>query len=48
LPDEIARIDMGEAEADCSKLHSLIGEFPLTPLEETFRALVDYFREALR
>ena len=47
LPEEIAQIDMGEADADCSKLHSLIGEFPLTPLEETFRALVDYFREAL-
>ena len=47
LPDEIAQIDMGEAEADCSKLHSLIGEFPLTSLEETFRTMVDYFREEL-
>jgi nucleoside-diphosphate-sugar epimerase len=48
LPPEIAAIDTGDAEADCTKLGSLIGPFELTPLNEMLRATVNYFREALQ
>jgi UDP-glucose 4-epimerase len=48
MPSEVAHIDIGEAQADCSRLEALIGPVTLRPLEETFATLVEYFRGELR
>lgn len=47
LPDEIARIDVGDTAVDCTRLERAIGPITLTAEEQMLGSTVEYFKELL-